>query len=167
MCYLSCRCTRSISVVPPVAYAQLAAKRGRCMVEEVVDEDGISERKVSLGPNYVQKLSMLFFGSHPLLLSYMLHITVFQTRSGAVVSKLGAPTHLNNIYRLHSLHDLMALCCFLSYMHYSQGRPGWTLSCLGDGYSGICPHPLCNLQLTKQELQDTHSQLRRKSEQHP
>ena len=31
MCYLFCRCTRSISVVPPAQYAHLAAFRGRVL----------------------------------------------------------------------------------------------------------------------------------------
>ena len=32
MCYLFCRCTRSVSVCPPAYYAHLAAFRGRAML---------------------------------------------------------------------------------------------------------------------------------------
>jgi hypothetical protein len=52
MCFLLCRCTRSISVVPPVAYAHLAAKRARCLMDEVVEQDvgADGKLKVSHGP---------------------------------------------------------------------------------------------------------------------
>jgi hypothetical protein len=49
LCYLFCRCTRSISIVPPVAYAHLAAKRARCLMDEVTVENEGTQLKVSLG----------------------------------------------------------------------------------------------------------------------
>jgi hypothetical protein len=49
MCYLSCRCTRSLSIVPPLAYARLAAERARCLMEEVPQQGTEPGIKVSLG----------------------------------------------------------------------------------------------------------------------
>ncbi len=37
LCYLFCRCTRSISVCPPARYAHLAAFRGRIMCKGIDD----------------------------------------------------------------------------------------------------------------------------------
>ncbi|TYZ59295.1 hypothetical protein PybrP1_006571 [[Pythium] brassicae (nom. inval.)] len=37
LCYTFARCTRSVSVVPPVYYAQLAATRARCFLNEASD----------------------------------------------------------------------------------------------------------------------------------
>ncbi|KAK9837636.1 hypothetical protein WJX74_001800 [Apatococcus lobatus] len=47
MCYLFCRCTRSVSVAPPAYYAHLAAFRGRAML--YVSDSSESESHASTG----------------------------------------------------------------------------------------------------------------------
>jgi len=42
MCYLFCRCTRSVSVVPPCYYAHLAAFRGRLLLSDSLSDDSSS-----------------------------------------------------------------------------------------------------------------------------
>jgi hypothetical protein len=54
MCYLFCRCTRSISVVPPVAYAHLAAKRARCLMDEILEQEGGAQLQVTPWSTHMQ-----------------------------------------------------------------------------------------------------------------
>ena len=44
LCYLFCRCTRSVSVCPPAYYAHLAAFRGRSMLSHVDSSESESSR---------------------------------------------------------------------------------------------------------------------------
>ena len=44
LCYLFCRCTRSVSVAPPAYYAHLAAFRGRSMLSHVDSSESESSR---------------------------------------------------------------------------------------------------------------------------
>ncbi len=50
MCYLYCRCTRSVSYVPPAYYAHLAAFRGRLMVQET--DESASDISGRTAPSY-------------------------------------------------------------------------------------------------------------------
>lgn len=50
LCYTFARCTRSVSVVPPVYYAQLAATRARCFLNEA--SDGASTAGSLSGSSY-------------------------------------------------------------------------------------------------------------------
>ena len=56
MCYLFCRCTRSVSVVPPCYYAHLAAFRGRILVSEGMSDTETSVSSGSTGPTNVRLL---------------------------------------------------------------------------------------------------------------
>lgn len=49
MSYLFCRCTRSVSVVPPCYYAHLAAFRGRILVNESLSDTESSVSSASAG----------------------------------------------------------------------------------------------------------------------
>lgn len=44
LCYLFCRCTRSVSVCPPAYYAHLAAFRGRAMLSHEDSSESESSR---------------------------------------------------------------------------------------------------------------------------
>ena len=51
MCYLFCRCTRSVSVVPPCYYAHLAAFRGRVLMNEAMYDTESSASSGTAGPS--------------------------------------------------------------------------------------------------------------------
>ncbi|CAD7696925.1 unnamed protein product [Ostreobium quekettii] len=52
LCYLYCRCTRSVSVVPPAYYAHLAAMRARLLVERDTSDDASSASGFSGAPQF-------------------------------------------------------------------------------------------------------------------
>jgi len=53
LCYLYCRCTRSVSVVPPAYYAHLAAFRGRALLSQA-DSSGSESSRATGGRTAVQ-----------------------------------------------------------------------------------------------------------------
>ena len=57
LCYLFCRCTRSVSVVPPCYYAHLAAFRGRILVTESLSDTESSISGGTAGPTNVCTLT--------------------------------------------------------------------------------------------------------------
>jgi len=57
LCYLFCRCTRSVSVCPPAYYAHLAAMRGRLMCLHTDDSDTASMSSGG-GPKPVELISV-------------------------------------------------------------------------------------------------------------
>ncbi|XP_047340340.1 protein argonaute MEL1-like [Impatiens glandulifera] len=51
LCYTYARCTRSVSIVPPVYYAHLAASRARYYMEGYVEGDGVDAESTSVRMN--------------------------------------------------------------------------------------------------------------------
>jgi eukaryotic translation initiation factor 2C len=49
LCYLYCRCTRSVSIVQPAYYAHLAAERGRLLCSAYNDSDSDAASSASGG----------------------------------------------------------------------------------------------------------------------
>ncbi|CAD7697012.1 unnamed protein product [Ostreobium quekettii] len=54
LCYLYCRCTRSVSVVPPAYYAHHAAFRARLLMESDSSDDASSEASYGSGQQFTQ-----------------------------------------------------------------------------------------------------------------
>lgn len=54
LCYLYCRCTRSVSVVPPAYYAHHAAFRARLLMESDSSDDASSEASHGSGQQFTQ-----------------------------------------------------------------------------------------------------------------
>ncbi|CAL8468702.1 g8242 [Coccomyxa elongata] len=69
MSYLFCRCTRSVSVVPPCYYAHLAAFRGRILVNESLSDTESSVSSASAGA-----LNVEFAQTHQNLLNRMFYV---------------------------------------------------------------------------------------------
>jgi hypothetical protein len=55
--YLSCRCTRSVSLPVPLHYARLAAARGQCLVTG----DPAAGQEQSLAPLHPKLAASMFF----------------------------------------------------------------------------------------------------------
>ena len=55
LCYLFCRCTRSVSVCPPAYYAHLAAERGKIMCLHA-DSSSDTASSAGAGPQHAQQI---------------------------------------------------------------------------------------------------------------
>ncbi|KAK9827384.1 hypothetical protein WJX81_005044 [Elliptochloris bilobata] len=69
LCYLFCRCTRSVSVCPPAYYAHLAAFRGRSMLSHADSSESETSRTTGGGRTQVE-----FASIHPNLATTMFYV---------------------------------------------------------------------------------------------
>ena len=74
MCYLFCRCTRSVSICPPAYYAHLAAFRGRALCLHA-DDSSDSMSDVSSQAGRGAESPVEFMAIHPRLNNTMVRAT--------------------------------------------------------------------------------------------